>query len=154
MFKNWCCLFIYAKCMQWQMCSQHKIWNHQIRQICISPPNLLSGATLITSSKSLISLLGNSLFSLCLRSIVCSGRHYSQVVYIEEGLGQGVHTKASYRFWKSWSPMLNSWKHEFLLCRGDLYHQNEPLTPVALRLLIWQLLVAVQYMHSCHVWHR
>ncbi|CAK9227970.1 unnamed protein product [Sphagnum jensenii] len=38
--------------------------------------------------------------------------------------------------------------------RGDLYHQNEPLTPVALRLLIWQLLVAVQYMHSCHVWHR
>jgi len=48
-----------------------------------------------------LNLLGNSLFSLCLRSIVCSGRHYSQLVYIEEGLGQGVHTRASYRFWKS-----------------------------------------------------
>jgi mitogen-activated protein kinase 1/3 len=42
---------------------------------------------------------------------------------------------------------------EFAEC-GDLNHQNEPLTPGALRLLIWQLLVAVQYMHSCHVWHR
>jgi hypothetical protein len=46
-------------------------------------------------------LIGQHLFSLCLRSIVCSGRHYSQVVYIEEGLGQGVHTRASFRFWKS-----------------------------------------------------
>jgi mitogen-activated protein kinase 1/3 len=47
-----------------------------------------------------------------------------------------------------------NFRSHILPCSGDLNHQNEPLTPGALRLLIWQLLVAVQYMHSCHVWHR
>lgn len=47
-----------------------------------------------------------------------------------------------------------NFRNHILPCSGDLNHQNEPLTPGALRLLIWQLLVAVQYMHSCHVWHR
>lgn len=38
--------------------------------------------------------------------------------------------------------------------RGDLYRLREPLTPHDVRLLMWQLLVGVQYLHSCHVWHR
>ena len=37
---------------------------------------------------------------------------------------------------------------------GDLYHQEEPMTPETVRTLIWQLLVSVHYMHTCHVWHR
>ncbi|XP_024380588.1 mitogen-activated protein kinase mpkB isoform X1 [Physcomitrium patens] len=38
--------------------------------------------------------------------------------------------------------------------RGDLYHQAESITAETVRTLIWQLLVAVHYMHTCHVWHR
>ncbi|KAG0587203.1 hypothetical protein KC19_2G147900 [Ceratodon purpureus] len=38
--------------------------------------------------------------------------------------------------------------------RGDIYHQSEPMSAEAVRTLIWQLLVSVNYMHSCHVWHR
>lgn len=37
---------------------------------------------------------------------------------------------------------------------GDMYHQGEAMTPEIVRTLIWQLLVSVNYMHSCHVWHR
>jgi mitogen-activated protein kinase 1/3 len=42
---------------------------------------------------------------------------------------------------------------EFAEC-GDMYHQREPMTAETIRTLIWQLLVAVNFMHSCHVWHR
>ncbi|KAG0613807.1 hypothetical protein M758_6G130700 [Ceratodon purpureus] len=38
--------------------------------------------------------------------------------------------------------------------RGDLYHQEEQMSPETVRTLIWQLLVSVHYMHACHVWHR
>lgn len=38
--------------------------------------------------------------------------------------------------------------------RGDLYRQSEPITAETVRTLMWQLLVSVNYMHSCHVWHR
>ncbi|CAI5486491.1 unnamed protein product [Closterium sp. Naga37s-1] len=37
---------------------------------------------------------------------------------------------------------------------GDLYRFKQPLTPEDVRRLIWQLLVATRYLHSCHVWHR
>eukprot|EP00850_Spirogloea_muscicola_P009817 SM000056S17935 [mRNA] locus=s56:232798:237452:+ [translate_table: standard] len=37
---------------------------------------------------------------------------------------------------------------------GDLYCLRESLSPTLVKLLIWQLLVAVRYLHSCHVWHR
>eukprot|EP00850_Spirogloea_muscicola_P020470 SM000217S06852 [mRNA] locus=s217:179868:184453:+ [translate_table: standard] len=37
---------------------------------------------------------------------------------------------------------------------GDLYRLRESLSPTLVKLLIWQLLVAVRYLHSCHVWHR
>lgn len=38
--------------------------------------------------------------------------------------------------------------------RGDMYRLREALTAADVRLLIWQLLVATRYLHSCHVWHR
>ncbi|CAI6006196.1 unnamed protein product [Closterium sp. NIES-64] len=40
------------------------------------------------------------------------------------------------------------------LSGGDLYRFKQPLTPEDVRRLIWQLLVATRYLHSCHVWHR
>eukprot|EP00249_Psilotum_nudum_P021973 c28323_g1_i1 orf=637-2607(-) len=38
--------------------------------------------------------------------------------------------------------------------RGDIYHLKEPVLANDVKLLIWQLLVGVRYMHSCQVWHR
>ncbi|KAJ7570334.1 hypothetical protein O6H91_01G115700 [Diphasiastrum complanatum] len=37
---------------------------------------------------------------------------------------------------------------------GDMYHLSDSLTSGEVKLLLWQLLVAVKYIHSCHVWHR
>ncbi|KAG6544862.1 hypothetical protein Mapa_013552 [Marchantia paleacea] len=38
--------------------------------------------------------------------------------------------------------------------RGDMYHLKDPLLPDDVKLLVWQLLSGVRYLHSCHVWHR
>jgi len=37
---------------------------------------------------------------------------------------------------------------------GDLFHMRGQLAPAEVTSLLWQLLQAVQYMHSLHVWHR
>lgn len=38
--------------------------------------------------------------------------------------------------------------------RGDLYHFKGSLSPDEVKSLMWQLLLGVNYMHSCRVWHR
>lgn len=37
---------------------------------------------------------------------------------------------------------------------GDMYHLKEPVSANDVKLLVWQLLVGVKYLHSCRVWHR
>lgn len=37
---------------------------------------------------------------------------------------------------------------------GDMYHLREPITSNHVKILVWQLLVGLKYMHSCRVWHR
>jgi len=37
---------------------------------------------------------------------------------------------------------------------GDLFHMRGQLAPAEVTSLLWQLLQAVQYMHSLHIWHR
>eukprot|EP00250_Pteridium_aquilinum_P016198 c22998_g1_i1 orf=78-1862(+) len=37
---------------------------------------------------------------------------------------------------------------------GDMYHLKEPVSANDVKLLLWQLLKGVNYLHSCRVWHR
>ena len=37
---------------------------------------------------------------------------------------------------------------------GDLFHMRGQLYPAEVTSLLWQLLQAVQYLHSLHIWHR
>lgn len=133
------------------MCSQHQIWKSQIQQICILPPNLLSGANLypwLLGVECCYWRWSLSTWDLCFTqeegSIRLQGRCWRSSgngMQAEHHIGLCRISDANFR-------------SHILPCSGDLNHQNEPLTPGALRLLIWQLLVAVQYIHSCHVWHR
>ncbi|KAI5060426.1 hypothetical protein GOP47_0024846 [Adiantum capillus-veneris] len=37
---------------------------------------------------------------------------------------------------------------------GDMYHLKKPVSASDIKLLLWQLLMGVNYLHSCRVWHR
>ncbi|KAH7445411.1 hypothetical protein KP509_01G007600 [Ceratopteris richardii] len=37
---------------------------------------------------------------------------------------------------------------------GDIYHLKTPVSISDVKLLLWQLLAGVKYLHSCRVWHR
>lgn len=37
---------------------------------------------------------------------------------------------------------------------GDMYHLKEPVSANDVKLLLWQMLMGVNYLHSCRVWHR
>ncbi|MCO5563988.1 hypothetical protein L7F22_017643 [Adiantum nelumboides] len=37
---------------------------------------------------------------------------------------------------------------------GDMYHLKRPVLTSDVKLLLWQVLMGVNYLHSCRVWHR
>nr|PNR36494.1 hypothetical protein PHYPA_022345 [Physcomitrium patens] len=40
------------------------------------------------------------------------------------------------------------------LFNGSMYYQGDPLVADTVKTLIWQLLLSVNHMNSCDVWHR